>query len=142
MKALFADIDGVCHPEGAPDLRHAGKVYGWCAENNVALVITSNWRLSHTRDELLALFLGAHPHRGLFFDVTPDLLAGKGGRQKEIEAWLSLHPDVDHYIAVDDNPWLFDEDCDWLHLCNPRLGLTDKDFEKLSTRFGNNQYEP
>lgn len=134
-KTLFADIDGVCHPESAPDLRHARRLWEWCARNEVALVVTSNWRCSCSPAELKTFLQGDSPLDVMFFDVTPEFPEGRGVREREIRAWLAKHPSVGVFAAIDDNPWLFEEGCPWLITTDGYTGLSDKDFNQLESIF-------
>jgi len=74
----------------------------------VGIVISSTWRLFDRLAELKAYFeeAGINPER--IWDVTPDLRRDEGwirhypGRNEEIEAWLSQHPQVSRIAIIDD----------------------------------------
>lgn len=143
MRVLFLDFDGVLNsdrfategpamPEGegwwgpsALDPRALELLRRLVETARCEVVISSTWRLNHTRAELAAL-LGVE-----VLDVTPRLHRTPDGvprtRGDEIRAWLESHPEVEVWIAVDDDP----VDVTSCVRTDPAVGLTEADVEAL-----------
>ena len=80
--------------------------------NDVEIVVSSDWKLFATLQELKDMF----DKYGVIkspIDITPNLVSYKSKsqftkseleqwRMKEIKVWLSQHPEVTHWVAVDD----------------------------------------
>jgi hypothetical protein len=143
VRVLFLDFDGVLNsdrfaiegpstPEGegwwgpsALDPRALELVRRLVGETRCEVVVSSTWRSNHTREEL-AMLLGV-----AVLDVTPRLDRTPDGARRtrgdEIRAWLGAHPEVDVWVAVDDDP----VDVSSLVRTNPEVGLTEADVEFL-----------
>lgn len=121
-RVLFVDFDGVLHPEGKDDLRHAWLLGGLVARADIRVVLSTNWRLSNSLGTLRGMLPGWELGRQVI-GMTPELPVAAGCRQREIEAWLTENP-TERFAVLDDNAWLF-EDPEWepLVLCNPATGL-------------------
>ncbi len=134
-KVLFLDFDGVLHPEGKDDLRHAWLLGGLVARADIRVVLSTNWRLSNSLGVLRRMLPGWELERQVI-DMTPELPVAAGCRQREIEAWLATHP-TERFAVLDDNAWLF-EDPEWapLVLCNPAIGLTPEALIEVKARLG------
>lgn len=132
MKVIFLDIDGVLNEDTTPTRTKSRVIFidqdklmrlkRIVDATGAKIVLSSTWR--HDRDD--ARYNGdflelreAFQTGGLdFCDYTPVDATG-AHRGMEIKAWLSLHPEVDRYIILDDE--LFDfEECGLL----PRLVKT------------------
>lgn len=124
---LFLDIDGICHPADACGPMPDGTVFGddlfrWVAPllqlldemPHVDVVLHSSWR---------------HTYRGdlprLLQDLPPALAARvvgvtplKFGRQESIEVYVNRYR-IEHYVAIDDAKFQFDDDLPWLVLSGP-----------------------
>jgi len=119
---LFLDIDGVCHPADACGPMPDGSVFGenlfrWAGPllqmlqemPHVQVVLHSSWR--HSYKELAKLLA----------DLPPALAARVVGvtpvevyeRQESIEAYIRRHQ-VQHFVAIDDAKYYFDEGLPWL----------------------------
>ena len=125
-KILFLDFDGVLHPLGASknDLfSRCSYLENFCSNFSFEIVITSNWRITNTIDEMiLRLPLNM---RGKVTGTTKVIQAKKHKRFQEIKNYLEenkLH-DVS-WIALDDSYWEFPNFCSNLIRCNPNVGLT------------------
>jgi hypothetical protein len=143
VRVLFLDFDGVLNsdrfaaegpatPEGegwwgpsALDPRALELLRRLVETARCEVVISSTWRLNHTRAELAAL-LGVE-----VLDVTPRLHRTPDGvprtRGDEIRAWLESHPEVEGWVAVDDDP----VDVTSCVRTDPAVGLTEADVEAL-----------
>jgi len=62
--------------------------------------------------------------------LTPRCRA-RGGRQAEVEMWLSAHPEVERYAAVDDEAHLYRDDCPWLVLTHRYVGWDSETSDAL-----------
>jgi hypothetical protein len=116
MTIIFLDIDGVLN--SFTSKRDSSGRFGHQAFENfklildrlpeTAVVITSLWRYAYTLAEMKEYFreVGIDPRR--IVDMTPDLRRGDGtlrhipGRDDEIRAWLTQHPEVDGFAILDD----------------------------------------
>ena len=68
---------------------------------DLRVVISSTWRLGETVETLKKILSPANHLATAVIDVTPSL---RGSRGTEIQAWLDAHPEVTHYVIVDDDP--------------------------------------
>ena len=80
--------------------------------HDVEIVISSDWKLYASLNELQDMF-DKYDVVKLPIDTTPNLISYQSKSQmkkdelikwriKEIKLWLSKHPDVTHWVAVDD----------------------------------------
>ena len=102
MKVLFLDIDGVVNNkrtrenfEGfmAIDPAMTALIQRIVQNTGCEIVLSSSWRLfQNGRDEIERKICK-------FADITPILHASRG---YEINVWLSLHPQIEHYAILDD----------------------------------------
>lgn len=125
LKILFLDFDGVLHPLGAPkkDLfSRCSYLEDSCNNYSCEIVITSNWRITNTIDEMI---LRLPPNmRSKVTGATGILKEKKHKRFEEIKNYLEdnkLH-DVS-WAALDDSYWEFPNSCSNLIKCNPNVGL-------------------
>lgn len=90
----------------------------------VQIVVSSSWR-EHYPLENLRQMLGQLGERVI--GVTPLHRNDYGRvRQREIEAWMAANrPPVTPFVALDDDPQLFEKDCQWVIFCPPRVGFDD-----------------
>ena len=123
MKVLFLDIDGVLNHENhykwlmeTDEPTPLQRVYPYSEfnpesckilnriikETGCKIVLSSSWRLDGI-NRMNILF----KHFGLprIYDITPSLCERFGSlcRGKEIDKWLSEHPEVNKYVIVDDD---------------------------------------
>lgn len=128
MKVIFLDFDGVLNSEGSfvyeDRRRNEWKLQGIkgpvnetlcnvCTSNfqmildkfpEVKVVISSTWREMFSLDWLKDKLAEYRIDSSRVIDVTP-IDHRKGDRGKEIQDWLDKHPEVTHYIIIDDNDW-------------------------------------
>lgn len=132
---VFLDIDGVARPNSRPnDYRLNGQ--------NVALlnlafdvldadvVISSNWRLTHSLDFFNEYF------DGRVIGKTRDL-EYKGfeiTRWEEILDFMKNHIGRNYYI-LDDQDYHFPRSVSQLIICNELNGFTLNEFDRLVTKF-------
>jgi hypothetical protein len=143
-RVLFLDIDGVLNstrtciglggyphefsPEHMALVDHAalGLVRGLCRAGDVAVVLSSTWRIMHDVAVVAA---------GLdlpVVDATPRLFGDRGA---EIADWLSRHPGVERYAIVDDDSDMLPDQLPFFVHTDGREGLLWRDFEKLCALF-------
>lgn len=127
MKVIFLDFDGVLNSqtsfiyENARRKRHKEQgVKGRVPETlsrecaatfqellyqypEVKIVVSSTWRTLFTLDELRAKLNEYNIDGSRIIDKTGQLFSGNRGH--EIQNWLDQHPEVTHYIIIDDNDW-------------------------------------
>jgi len=122
MKVLFLDFDGVLGPVMfVPDVRITGRddaaMHIGCQDQirrvvdatGCKVVISSNWRLSDTVDQMRVWLRRAEviPMWETVVGMTPEpvrtsrFYSGKP-RGDEITAWLAEHPEVTSFAIVDD----------------------------------------
>jgi hypothetical protein len=131
---LFLDFDGVLHPEFVPGISvgryRTNTDYFSCLaafeavvrkHPSLQIVISSTWRARRSLDELRAFF--SHDIARRIIDVTPQLQGTKGNRQREIEAWMMQHHWTGKWLAIDDRPLMFDEDCSNVFFTETLIGL-------------------
>lgn len=119
MKVVFLDIDGVLnthktnalfgatvcvHADAAQKLDPLGvKFFNMLHEMGITIVLSSTWRLG--RDlETMKLKTGIP-----IFDKTCSWPFKDSIRGDEIKIWLDAHPEVTHYVIVDDDSDMLEE---------------------------------
>lgn len=125
---LFLDIDGICHPADACGPMPDGTVFGedlfrWVAPllqllhemSQVDVVLHSSWRHAY-RGDLERLLQDLPPALAArVVGVTPLKVLG---RQESIEVYIKRYR-IEHFAAIDDARYQFDEDLPWLVLSGP-----------------------
>src|SRR6516164_2653766 len=110
VKVLFLDIDGVVNNKHTKenfkglimgiDPAMAALVQRIVRNTGCEVVLSSSWRLyQYSRDEVERKVCK-------FADITPILYAPRG---YEIKAWLTLHPEIQHYAILDDSESILPE---------------------------------
>lgn len=135
MKVIFLDFDGVLNSQGSflyednrrkRDAKRSKKngekgisgpvnetLCNVCTANfqfvldqykDVKIVLSTTWRTMFPMDWLKAKLQSYHIDSSRIIDKTPEHRM-TGDRGQEISAWLDAHPEVTHYIVIDDNDW-------------------------------------
>lgn len=151
MSVLFLDCDGICHPVGCPVDQlfcHLEMLEDWLRRRpGVDVVISSSWREVHPLDELVSFF--AEDLQARVLGVTP-MYARDGWAQLDIERpapahvrhievlrWLARSPEPGRrWAALDDQAELYRPGCAELVLVDGRVGLTERDLERLDATLG------
>lgn len=127
MKVIFLDIDGVlCDNDGTLFPRAAGFVEALARSNGAGIVISSDWRLGKTAEDvhvdLFSLGIGVFP-----YGVTPvHTEGGKRTRWNEIQEYLDMNPEIESYVIIDDvGSFILPEDR--TVQTNPMLGFAKND---------------
>ncbi len=130
---LFLDFDGVLHPRTQGTFRAVPLLQAWLERQpHVSVVVSSNWRMSHSVDALRALF--ETPLAQRIVDAVPfEGPERRGDRQRLIEAWLNAHS-VRTWVALDDDVSLFEPGCPWLVCTQTEDGLTARELAQLDER--------
>jgi HAD domain in Swiss Army Knife RNA repair proteins len=149
-RVLFLDIDGVLNSlrtcvglGGYPNdfsvesmalVDHAalGLVRGLCLAGDVAVVLSSSWRILHGFASVAA---------GLDLPVVDRTPSLDGSRGSEIADWLARHPGVERYAIVDDDADVLPEQLPFFVQTNGFDGLCWRDFEKLCALFSVNPHD-
>lgn len=145
-KVLILDIDGPMIPVRAfflPNQTRPASMFDPCAtgmllkllqESGAKIVISSTWgRFGKARCEELLAKNGidpAHLHEDW---VTPRKMSS--ARYHEIQWWLDAHPEVTHYVAVDDE----DLPVDWITtavLCDGQEGFSFRNYLECKVMLG------
>jgi hypothetical protein len=157
IKVVFLDLDGTLshwNEDEAKEFRQAAEDinYQWSPENmrsigydiniqpehvkrlnrltdttGAKLVISSSWRLGDEAwfQNLRILLVD----KGIRADVigrTPQLT--NKGRSQEIKQWVYCHPEVEHFVALDDDIDILNLNEYAVHIDNSK-GLTDNDVD-------------
>lgn len=142
-KVVFLDIDGVCHQVDDPRGPFRPKcmmqlkklVHGSGAE----ICLSSSWRESEWGREKVDKYLTAHDMpRIASTHITAMPEEGYNTRGDEILAWLHAHPEVTHWVVLDDLDLTWDDDSVdtpevlQAHFVqtDPDLGMTADDFKQ------------
>jgi len=104
LYVVFLDIDGVLHPWQSNTLFHSEcclclqKIINY---SGAAMVLSSTWRKIPTQYSMIQELMGLLELQPLI-GHTEDLGEGADSRGAEILEWLSRHPRVRQWIAIDD----------------------------------------
>lgn len=139
---LFLDFDGVTHPEGcrtADLFCRLPLIEGVLLRHpHVQIVVSSSWRKNRPLEELRQRFRLELRERVV--GCTPlarqDPCEPAMGYVREIECltWLQAHRQDVQWVALDDNPLLFQKDCPNLLAIDGRVGFTEVDALRLDAR--------
>ncbi|WP_434514331.1 HAD domain-containing protein [Dechloromonas sp. ARDL1] len=142
---IMLDFDGVLHPEPAtveqlfcslPILHEI-----LLARPAARVVVTSDWRLTHSVAQLREKLFGGFPElRSRIVGVTPTFPVHRfeyRGREREVEAWMRMHGETD-WIALDDVAGNYTYGSSRVVLTSYRTGLISEDIERVLERIPRN----
>ena len=144
---LFLDFDGVLHPVRATIDQffcHAPLLDTYLQRHHAdaKIVLSTSWREPHSIEELLDFLPDTLHHRILGVTVEDahpgprqmnELLFYRSPRHAQILHYLHEHGLSEHpWMALDDDPKLFEPAAPQLVYCNPAIGLTPRDLETLT----------
>ncbi|CAE7906748.1 unnamed protein product, partial [Symbiodinium microadriaticum] len=101
---VFLDVDGVLHAsDGIQRFNETSMHALRCLvlSCNATVILSSAWRRSPRQLALADSMLRSHGLAGVA-DSTPDLRDQGRSREDEILLWLKRHPEVRHWVALDD----------------------------------------
>ncbi len=136
---LFLDIDGVLQTPALGDfveLEHEPTLKSWLQANpGVHLVLTSSHREDLTLAQLKGRFDPLVSQRIVGMTSVTAMGRAYGGRQREIEAWMSTSAEVPNarWAALDDEPLLFDQPCPRLVPVHPWSGLLPEHLDQAGS---------
>ncbi|MGJ7562298.1 HAD domain-containing protein [Variovorax sp. GB1R11] len=142
---LFLDVDGVLHPVGADYsfssssfFSHLPRLEELLREfRSVDIVISSDWRLAESIEQLQQYFSDDIRHRiiGATPQIDPSVVV-RHQRQLEIQAWLDGNGCHDaEWVALDDWPSSFDAGFERLVLTDPKRAFDQDSFQELRSHF-------
>ncbi|MGJ7535997.1 MULTISPECIES: HAD domain-containing protein [unclassified Variovorax] len=141
---LFLDVDGVLHPVGA-DYSFSSRFFSHLPLLEellrefecVAVVISSDWRLAESIEQLQRYFSADIRHR--IIGATPQIdpnAAVHNRRQLEIQAWLEGNGRSDaEWAALDDWASHFEAGFERLVLTDPKRAFDQDSFQELHSHF-------
>lgn len=128
MKVIFLDFDGVLNSQGSfvledrirkDNVRRQGvkgkvneSLCHVCTSNfqlvldqypEAKVVLSTTWRTMFSIEWLKEKLASYHVDSSRVIGVTPQHWGDRRGQ--EIQDWLDEHPEVKHYIVIDDNDW-------------------------------------
>lgn len=129
MRFLFTDIDGVLNPHwkkkwSKPAVQYYNKI---CKDFNLIPVITSTWRLNHTKEQLQKVF-GEQGIEVEIYDYTPHI--DQADRGIEILEYLKNNP-CDDYVVIDDRTSDIEPHVKNVVKCRSWLGLTADEYNQI-----------
>ncbi len=141
---LFLDVDGVLHPVGA-DYSFSSRFFSHLPRleellrefDSVDVVISSDWRLAESIEQLQRYFCADIRHRiiGATPQIDPNVVVHHR-RQLEIQAWLDGNGRSDaEWVALDDWPSSFEPGFARLVLTDPTRAFDQDSFQELRSHF-------
>ncbi|WP_256220072.1 MULTISPECIES: HAD domain-containing protein [unclassified Variovorax] len=141
---LFLDVDGVLHPVGA-DYSFSSRFFSHLPRleellrefRSVDIVISSDWRLAESIEQLQQYFSDDIRHRiiGATPQIDPSVVV-RHRRQLEIQAWLYGNGSHDaEWVALDDWPGSFEAGFARLVLTDPQRAFDQDSFQELRSHF-------
>lgn len=129
IRILFTDIDGVLNTlwQTKWSKKSINLYNKLCKEYDLKPVITSTWRIAHTKEQLQDIF----KTKGIeidIYDYTPILGLARG---LEIKEWLNNNK-FDDFIIIDDKtsdvvPYINKN----VIKCRSWIGLSDDEYEEI-----------
>jgi hypothetical protein len=128
MRIIFTDIDGVLNPHWRTKWsKKSITLYNeLCKEYDLKPVITSTWRIAHTKEQLQDIF----KFQGIevdIYDYTPIL---GGARGLEIKEWLDNN-DCDNFIIIDDKTSDIEPYINNVVKCRSWIGLSTDEIKEI-----------
>ncbi len=137
---LFLDFDGVLQTPALAEwqeMEHCSELATLLERlPRLSLVVTSTPREGKSLVDLRHMLPQAIAPRVIGATPVSALGRASGGRQAEIEAWLTDHKEVVQWAAVDDEPHLYGQDCPWLVATHPCIGWDSQTSGSLLQAFG------
>lgn len=133
LRIIFTDVDGVLNPHWKTKWsKNAIIIYNrMCKDLDLKPVITSTWRLNHTKEQLQKIFI----EQGIdveIYDFTPHI--DQADRGLEIKTWLSNNV-IDSYVVIDDKTSDIVKYVDNVVKVRSWIGLTSEEYDEVRTFF-------
>ena len=143
MTILFLDFDGVLHPyplhaddQHAEPFQRTPLLWTLLRQHPALhVVVSSSWRERFGLDYLtdFLTYGGGEDLGDRILGMTPIL--NHAERDLECVAWLEAQGQLNTpWLALDDQPALFQRHREALYPVNPRQGLTSEDLSRISAR--------
>lgn len=147
MKVVFLDFDGVLNSDETPDNLDFSKfaiqeLNTLIAKTGAKIVVSSDWRRGRSVSELQSIleiwgFTGEIVGKTKVWNETSGWMSFselERNRVKEIKQYLSEHPEITTWIAIDDMDLPLSSD----HFVrtNPEIGLSHKNVEEAIELLG------
>ncbi len=128
IRILFTDIDGVLNPHWrAKWSKKSITLYNeLCKEYDLKPVITSTWRIAHTKEQLQEIFKSQGIEIDIY-DYTP--LLG-GARGLEIKEWLDNN-ECDNFVIIDDKTSDIEPYINNVVKCRSWVGLSTDEIKEI-----------
>jgi hypothetical protein len=129
MRIIFTDIDGVLNPHWRTKWsKSAISIYNQlCEQFDLKIVITSTWRLNHTKEQLNTIF----KEQGINFEIydyTPHI--DQADRGIEIKEWLNNNA-VDNFVIIDDKTSDIERHINNVVKCRSWIGLSRDEYKEI-----------
>jgi hypothetical protein len=140
MKVVFLDIDGVLNSSRTAN---AFKRYGFpestggyfldpiamqmveniCKATGAVVVISSTWRIGRTLEQLQKVF-DAYKTDVKVLGKTVTNMGPRKNRGHEIEYYLDCHPEITHFVILDDDSDMLETQLNHFIHVDPDVGLS------------------
>lgn len=128
MRIIFTDIDGVLNPHWRSKwAKKSIELYNkLCKEYDLKVVITSTWRIAHTKEQLQSIFTDQGIELEIY-DYTPVLSSARG---IEIVDWLNNN-EVDDFVIIDDKTSDIEPYINNVVKCRSWIGFTMDEYKEV-----------
>jgi len=148
MKVVFLDVDGVLNPLPLPlevngkrlttalyiDQSMVSNLRILIEDSEAKIVVSSTWKRQAGAMQCLRRELKAQDMK--IFGKTPDFSRDRLTRATEIRKWLKKHPEVTHWVALDDRKLDIFDDVEFMkgHFVrtDPKVGLTQENVSQAT----------
>eukprot|EP00931_Biecheleriopsis_adriatica_P040532 TRINITY_DN23230_c0_g1_i1.p1 TRINITY_DN23230_c0_g1~~TRINITY_DN23230_c0_g1_i1.p1 ORF type:complete len:523 (-),score=80.15 TRINITY_DN23230_c0_g1_i1:28-1596(-) len=128
----FVGVDGVLHPSKGRKMFSCMPAFEQIVRGcNASVVLTCKWRLKPHRKIAVNDALRKRGLAGIH-DVTPDLSHSTFRKEDEVLDWLCRHPEVQHWLVIDDADVASDR--------SPHRSMMKHHFLKVNSNTGLNPY--
>ena len=134
MIFVFTDIDGVLNPEWKKNWskKAVAQYNRACRDFDLVPVITSTWRIAHSKERLQEIFAeqGVEPE---IFAYTPHI--DQADRGLEIKKFLDENP-CDSYVVIDDRVHDIEPHVENVVKCRSWIGFGEEEYEEIKKILG------
>ena len=151
-KIIFLDVDGVLNCWSTTrflpgrylfvDARKVLRLRDIVERTVAQIVLSSTWRCIERPSDKMAYNRLVEEFKRLrcplWIDCTP--IIPVVNREKEIQAWLAQHPEVENYVILDDYWQELMEEIEHLVICDEAIGLTKKEAARAIAMLNTEKY--